>query len=206
MAKYLTTPLIFLAAFGLLGCQPKSAEAPVSTEVEPTAAPTLSAQDEFWGGLNLLCGKSYAGKLVSTDAVDADMADKEMAMTVNCTGKDIRIPFSVGDNRSRTWVFSQTETGLHLSHQHNHEDGSEDNVSQYGGDTATEGTATRQEFPADGFSVALFMLQDLEVSMANIWAVEITPETYAYELNREGRHFRVEFDLTKEIDTPVVPW
>ena len=42
--------------------------------------------------------------------------------------------------------------------------------------------------------------------MANVWAVEITPEIYAYELNREGRHFRVEFDLGTEIDTPVIPW
>ncbi len=206
MVKYLSTPLVIIAAFSLLGCEPKTSQAPIATESAPVAAPTLSAKDQFWGGLNLLCGKSYAGKLVSSDEVDADMADKEMAMTVNCTGKDIRIPFAVADNRSRTWVFSQTETGLHLSHQHNHEDGSEDIVSQYGGDTATDGTTTRQEFPADGFSIALFMLQDLEASMANVWAVEITSEIYAYELNREGRHFRVEFDLTKEINTPVIPW
>ncbi|MCF6275007.1 MAG: hypothetical protein L3J05_04510 [Robiginitomaculum sp.] len=206
MVKYLSTPLVIIATFSLLGCEPKSAQAPVTTKPTPVTAPTLSAQDQFWGGLNLLCGSSYAGKMVSSDEVDADMADKEMTMTVNCTGKDIRIPFAVADNRSRTWVFSQTETGLQLSHQHNHEDGSEDKVSQYGGATATDGTATRQEFPADGFSVALFMLQDLEASMANVWAVEITPETYTYELNRSSRHFRVEFDLTKEIDTPVIPW
>lgn len=210
MVKYLSTPLVIIAAFSLLGCEPKSAEAPASTEAAPAAVSTLTAQDAFWGELNLLCGKSFAGKLVSSDAVDKDMADQEMAMTVNCTDGKISIPFAIGDNRSRTWILSKTDTdtgtGLNLSHQHNHEDGSEDTLSQYGGDTATDGTATRQEFPADGFSVALFMLQELEVSMANVWAVEITPEIYAYELNREGRHFRVEFDLGTEIDTPVIPW
>ena len=210
MVKYLSTPLVIIAAFSLLGCEPKSAEAPVSTEPASAAVSTLTAQDAFWGELNLLCGKSFAGKLVSNDAVDKDMADQEMAMTVNCTDGKISIPFAIGDDRSRTWILTKTDTDtdtrLNLSHQHHHEDGSEDMLSQYGGNTATGGTATRQEFPADGFSVALFMLQELEVSMANVWAVEITPEIYAYELNREGRHFRVEFDLGTEIDTPVIPW
>jgi len=210
MLKYLSTPLIVIAIFSLLGCEPKSAETPVSAEPMSVAAPVLSsalvAQDTFWGELNLHCGKSYAGKLVSTDAVDADMADQEISMTVNCAGGKISIPFAVGNDRSRTWVLSKSEAGLNLSHQHRHKDGSEDKVSGYGGDTTSEGTATRQEFPADGFSIALFMLQELEASMANIWAVEITPETYAYELNREGRDFRVEFDLTQEINTPVIPW
>ena len=215
MVKYLSTPLVIITAFSLLGCEPKPVEIPVveaPAPVEqvsvalPDATSILSAQEAFWGGLTLLCGKSFAGKLVSTDEVDADMADQDMSMTVNCADGKINIPFAVGDNRSRTWMFSKTESGLNLSHRHNHEDGSEDTVSQYGGDTATDGTTTRQEFPADGFSIALFMLQELEASMANVWAVEITPEIYAYELTREGRHFRVEFDVTKEIDTPIIPW
>ncbi len=213
MGKFLPTTLFVLATFSLIGCEPKQAENPVSAQPVPApvsttepAAPTLKAHETFWIKLSLLCGKSYAGKLVSTDEADADMADKEMAMTVNCPDGSIRIPFAVGDDRSRTWVFNKTATGLNLSHHHKHEDGSEDLVSQYGGDTTTEGAATRQEFPADGFSVALFMLRDLEASVTNIWAVEVTHEMYAYELNREGRHFRVEFDLNTQINTPVIPW
>ncbi len=209
MVKYLSSPLIVIATISLLGCQPKSVEAPITTAV-PIATPaptsTVTTQNTFWSELSLLCGKSYAGKLVSADAVDADMADQEMTMTVNCADGKINVPFAVGDNRSRTWMFSKTETGLNLAHRHNHEDGSVDTVSGYGGHTVFEGTATRQEFPADGFSIALFMQQDLAASMANVWAVEVTPEIYAYELNREGRHFRVEFDLGTEIDTPVIPW
>jgi len=206
MVKYLSTPFLIIATFSLLGCEPKTAEAPVSAEPAPAITSALTAQDTFWSDLNLLCGKSFAGKLASTDEVDDSFVDVEMSMTVNCVDGKVNIPFAIADDRSRTWMFNKTDAGIHLAHRHNHEDGSEDTVSQYGGETATEGTATRQEFPADGYSVALFMLQEMEVSMSNVWAVELTSEIYAYELNREGRHFRVEFDLGTEIDTPVVPW
>ena len=168
--------------------------------------PNISAQDQFIANLKTHCGKAYAGKLVSTDAADKDMAAQPMTMYVDCIDGGLRIPFTVGDNRSRTWVFSKTETGLRLKHQHNHKDGSEDKVSQYGGDTADMGTATRQDFPVDEFSKVLFLKTGLDVSVTNIWAVEITPEIYAYELNRKNRHFRVEFDLSKEIPTPPKPW
>ncbi len=56
-----------------------------------------------------------------------------------CSDAEIRIPFFVDDDRSRTWVLSRTDTGLGLKHDHRHEDGTEDSVTQYGGDTAHTG-------------------------------------------------------------------
>ncbi|MBL4853802.1 MAG: hypothetical protein JKY25_06135 [Robiginitomaculum sp.] len=198
MINTIAKPLFFLSASLVLACSPKDTETP---------APSLTApQAEFTAALRQHCGKAYAGKLVSNDAADQDMKDLPMVMQVNCTADAIRIPFSVGDNRSRTWVFIKIETGLRLKHQHNHEDGSEDVVSQYGGDTVGTGAASRQEFPVDAFSIALFLKEGLDVSISNVWAVEITPTVYAYELNRENRHFRVEFNLTKEVPTPPEPW
>ena len=192
MAATFLKPVLIISAFSaLLACAPK---------------PAISTQDQFITNLKTHCGKAYAGKLVSTDEVDADMINESMTMYVDCSGGALRIPFAVGTNRSRTWVFTKTETGLRLKHQHNHKDGSEDKVSQYGGDTADMGTATRQDFPVDEFSKALFLKTGLDVSVTNIWAVEITPETYAYEMRRENRLFRVEFDLSKEIPTPPKPW
>jgi len=77
----------------------------------------------------------------------------------------------------------------------------------YGGDTATPGTAGRQEFPVDAESKALFERQGLKASMTNTWAIEIAPgQRYVYELARPGRLFRVEFDLTKPIAPPPAPW
>lgn len=170
------------------------------------AAP-VAPQDAFFADLSRLCGKAYEGKLVSSEAVDADMATAPLVMEArSCTDSEIRIPFHVGEDRSRTWVISRTPGGLRLKHDHRHEDGSEDVLTQYGGDTLTQGTATRQDFPADDFSKDLFVREGRAVSVDNVWAVEINAENFAYELRRPNRHFRVEFDLTRPAPNPPAPW
>ena len=128
----------------------------------------------------------------------------------DCTADTIRIPFHVGEDRSRTWVITRTTTGLRLKHDHRHEDGSEDRVTQYGGDTAAPGTAERQTFPADAASIAMFTASGRAVSNSNIWAIDVGEQVFAYELRRPpgpgARFFRVEFDLTRPIDPPPAPW
>lgn len=170
---------------------------------------TESPQDRFFARLSSLCGNAYEGRVVTTDAADRDFAASRLVMHVrNCGPNEIRIPFHVGDNRSRTWVISRTGAGLRLKHDHRHEDGSEDVLTQYGGDTVSAGTGTRQEFPADAFSRDLFARQDIPVSIANVWAIEAdTPRaTFSYELRRPNRYLRVEFDLNRPIAAPPPPW
>jgi len=65
-----------------------------------------------------------------------------------CEPGVIRIPFHVGEDRSRTWVVTTTATGLRLEHVHLHEDGPEDAVSRYGGDARGRGGAARPGLPA----------------------------------------------------------
>jgi len=171
---------------------------------------TLSAlppeQEQFWASLRALCGQSFAGRMVEgTAASDAAFKDQAMIMQVRSCGEDeIRIPFHVGENHSRTWVITRTATGLRLKHDHRHEDGTEDKVTQYGGDTASAGTADRQEFPADEFTGTL-----LPASRTNIWTLGVEPGrlfTYALRREAEGRRFRVEFDLTAPVPAPPKPW
>jgi hypothetical protein len=170
-------------------------------------APPPAPQDQFFASLSRLCGRSFAGRVVTTDARDADMAGQALVMHVrDCDAREIRIPFNVGENRSRTWVVTRTEAGLRLKHDHRHEDGSADVLTQYGGDTAAPGTATRQEFPADAHSRALFVANNIPASAENVWAVEINETTFAYELRRPGRHFRVEFDLSAPVARPPPSW
>jgi hypothetical protein len=181
--------------------------APKETTKSPAPVSGKTAQDIFFDALSTHCGHGFNGKLVSADEADTDLVGQAMQMKVGpCTDSEIRVPFHIGDNHSRTWVVSRTETGLRLKHRHGHEDGTEDTVSQYGGDTTGTGLSTRQEFPADGFSIALFLKEGLDVSVDNVWAIDLTPEIYAYELNRPNRHFRVEFDLTKPVDNVPDPW
>lgn len=183
-----------LLAAVLAGCAATSRE----------AAP----EDRFMGGLASMCGKAFEGRIASPP-VEADraFAGKRLVMDVRgCSTDEIRIPFHIGEDRSRTWVVTRTGTGLRLKHDHRHSDGTEDKLTQYGGDSAGEGTAERQEFPADAFSKAMFTRENIPASTANVWAIEVDGEIFAYELRRPGRFFRVEFDLSRPVAPPPPPW
>lgn len=186
--------LILLASLALAGC----AHSPAAT----------SPQDAFFAQLGSLCGKAFEGRIVSPPVpADASFAGKRLVMHVrDCTADTIRFPFHVGEDRSRTWVITRTPSGLRLKHDHRHEDGSEHAQTQYGGDTVSAGTATRQQFPADAYSRDLFIRGNIPQSTTNVWAMEVTPTLFAYELRRPSRFFRVDFDLGRPVTPPPPPW
>lgn len=158
-------------------------------------------QDVFMTRLNALCGQRFEGRVVTTDAADSGFAGQRLLMHVrDCSATEVRIPFSVGEDRSRTWIVTPTATGLRLKHDHRDPDGTEHALHMYGGDTADAGTAGRQAFLVDAFSIALFNANEAAVSTTNVWAMEVYPDRmFAYELRRPNRHFRVEFDLTQPV-------
>lgn len=162
----------------------------------------VGPQDAFFANLSALCGQRFEGRVVSTDAADADFRGKRLVMHVrDCTAEEVGIPFAVGEDRSRRWVITRTADGLRLKHDHRDPQGEIHGYHLYGGDTASEGTAERQEFPVDQESIDQFIAGGAQVSTTNTWAVEVQPgRIYAYELRRpEGRFFRVEFDLTRPV-------
>lgn len=182
-----------LAVLVAFGCAPKE-----------TSAVTEVPAELFLASLNAHCGKAYEGRIVDPQPADTAFAKERLVMHLRGCGTDtVRIPFHVGDNRSRTWVFARTADGVRLKHDHRHEDGSEDSVTQYGGDSRATGTASVMEFPADSFTKAL-----IPPSGTNVWTVEITPTQFVYQLRRENsdRRFRVEFDLTRPVEAPPAPW
>ena len=173
----------------------------------PTTPSEFPSQQVFFASLSKFCGQAFNGKLVSTDEVDADFGAQSMVMHVReCSDSEIRIPFHVGDDRSRTWVITKQAEGLRLKHDHRHEDGSEDAVTQYGGDTAGGGAAMRQSFPVDDFSIEMFEREGLTASVVNVWNVEVDEGFFAYELTRPNRLFRVEFDTRTPVTPPPAPW
>lgn len=164
----------------------------------------------FETGLASLCGKAFEGQIVSEDPQDADWRAETLVMHVkDCAPGAYRIPLSVGDDRSRTWVLTTNgpDGSWELRHEHRHEDGSFDALTAYGGFARTGLDATRQEFPTDQSTRDLFDRENIPVSKPNVWAVEVSEEQFAYELSREGRFFRAEFDLTAEpVETPPPHW
>ena len=176
--------------------------------VEPAAR---NPADVFLASIAEHCGKAYAGRVVTDDPADKDFAGKTLVMHVRqCTSNEIRIPFHVGDDRSRTWVLTRTTGALRLKHDHRHSDGTSDVMTMYGGETVGQGSATRQSFPVDAESIALFTREGRQVSNTNVWAIEIDEDIFGYELRRPpipgGRFFRVEFDLTRPVPAPPLPW
>lgn len=171
-------------------------------------------QDAFFAALAARCGQAYAGRLASDQEADAAMRGKAMVMHVRrCTPDRIEIPFHIeglgpdgGWDRSRTWIVTRTPAGLRLKHDHRHADGSADELTFYGGETTVPGTATRQTFPVDTESIALFTRTGRSVSNRNIWSIETTADGFTYGLDREGRRFRVTFDYRQPVAPPPAPW
>ena len=194
----------------LAGCdQPPPQVTAVDTSPEPSQP--MHAIDEFMAAIAQHCGRAYSGRIIANQppVEDDPFEDQPLVMHVReCGDSQLRIPFHVGDDHSRTWVLTRTESSLQLKHDHRHEDGSEDAVTMYGGTTETEGSAVRQEFPVDQYSIGMFEREGLSASVTNVWAMEIEPgERFVYELARPGgRLFRVEFDLGTAVATPPAPW
>lgn len=184
----------FLAAAGL-----------AAAACAPGSPAPAAEQQVFWSSLRSLCGGAFPGRVVEAPPGDTTFTGKALVMHVReCREGEILVPFHVGDDRSRTWVLTRQPGGLRLKHDHRHADGSEDRITQYGGDTRGAGTAERQEFHADSLTAAL-----IPAAATNVWTVEVVPgRTFAYALRREGtdRRFRIEFDLTRPVPVPPAPW
>ena len=170
--------------------------------------------DAFLAALARHCGQAFAGRIVANTPKPAQpdaFEGKALVMHVrgcDAPAREMRVPFHVGDDHSRTWVLTRTATGLRLKHDHRHADGSPDVLTMYGGDTSRDGTAIRQEFPVDAESIALFGRTGSAASVTNTWAMDVEPgKRFVYELSRPGgRLFQVEFDLSRPVPAPQPPW
>jgi len=163
-------------------------------------------QDVFWTELQALCGKAYGGTLTEGTAPgDSTFANNELIMHVReCAESEVRVPFHVGDDRSRTWIVTRTAEGLRLKHDHRREDGAPDEITMYGGDTRDEGTDAIQRFYADSHTADM-----VATAATNVWTIELVPGRYlSYGLIREGtdRKVTIEFDLSASVPPPPPPW
>ena len=169
---------------------------------------TISAQEEspakqFWNTLQTHCTKAYEGSLLLPKE-DKDFGGKKLTMHVrSCTDTVIKIPFFVGEDKSRTWILTYKNDRISLQHDHRHEDGTEDDINFYGGITTNSGQAGIQTFSADEHTQ-----KKIPAASTNIWWITIDDTIFTYNLRRLGteRVFKVVMDLTKTIDTPKAPW
>lgn len=157
----------------------------------------------FWEKLKAHCGKAYEGRMADSTSVRG-FSGKRLVMHVRaCDENTIRIPFFVGDDRSRTWVLTYLDGRITLKHDHRHEDGSEEENTQYGGTATNGGFPHMQVFPADAETASR-----IASAATNIWWITLDDKAFTYNLRRVGaaREVNVVFDLTNPIDAPEAPW
>ena len=175
--------------------------------IKPAPVVSIATHDAFFENLRQHCGNAYQGKVTLDNQDNGAFSNKKLVMHVRkCSDNELQIPFHVGDDASRTWIITKTGAGLSLKHDHRQSNGEYDASTMYGGHTVDSGWAHVQSFPADQYSKELFVKHGIPQSNGNTWQIYIYPEKYTYRLIRQGREFRVDFDLTTPITPPATPW
>jgi hypothetical protein len=160
--------------------------------IEATEIP--QSQTAFFRNVKKLCGQSFEGATEFPQNPDHPLVGKKLVITIDsCSSKEIRIPFQVGEDKSRTWILRLDEKGLLFKHDHRHADGTPDEVTMYGGWAGPEGTVYRQRFPADSDTRKL-----IPEAATNVWIVEIDKEKQqlVYYLERHNQpRYRAVFNM-----------
>lgn len=207
----LRTSLLLLATGLLLAACAEEDTANGNSYAVPaeTAATSDDPQDQWWDNMLMHCGNAYAGSLTLEPPGD-DMLEGDELLVVHfreCSEDQIKAPFHIERmdgtwDRSRTWIFTRTESHIELRHDHRRPDGSPDDTTDYGGFTQTPGTPDQQVFiytDYDDYDPA---------GPQRGWRVEIEPNVrYTYGTFRgDDWRWRVDFDLTDTVEPPPAPW
>nr|WP_297309713.1 hypothetical protein [uncultured Flavobacterium sp.] len=149
-------------------------------------------------------GQYFEGEIIQ-GAKDGDgFTGKRLLMQVKSyNDREVKIPFYVGDDKSRTWILTYSNNVIGLKHDHRHQDGSADEFTFYGGTATNEGSNSIQVFPADNETC-----QMIDYACQNVWWITMDGTTYTYNLRRIGsdRVFSVKFDLSKPVHSDFQPW
>jgi len=167
----------------------------LTASLTPLAHARADSSDAFFANLAALCGATFEGASVfPRDPGDAFAGKKLIAHVAKCTANEVRVPFVVGEDRSRTWIFTRSAGGLELKHDHRHADGTPDEQTMYGGMASASGTPHSQAFHADAYTAKL-----IPAASTNVWTVTLSPDgkTLTYFLERDAKP-RFKAELTRK--------
>ena len=164
---------------------------------------------QFFEMLSEECGNAYAGELmIQPETVNMFTGTERMEMHfMECSENELKIPFHIENeidgtwDRSRTWILTLHEDGLELRHDHRNPDGTDEEVTMYGGFSVDEGTAHEQQFQS------VPRTEEAEGEFRG-WRIEYYPgERYTYgTIWQDEWNIMVQFDLSETIDPPPLPW
>lgn len=157
--------------------------------------------DSLFDTLHGLNGKSFAGRMTFPADPTHEM-NQPMTITVEViSDNEIRVPFQVGENKSRTWILTRSQDGIQLKHDHRHQDGTPDALTNYGGLAKKVELSTLLIFPADAETIEM-----LPEAASNVWSLRLSPDNTQlhYYLERHSKpRFEATFDLTEK--TRITP-
>jgi hypothetical protein len=142
-------------------------------------------QRAFFENLKKMCGQRFEGETTFPENADHPMVGKKLVISgASCGTNELRIPFQVGEDKSRTWILTLKEKGLLFKHDHRHADGTPDAITMYGGWADKRGTPYLQRFPADADTAKL-----IPEAVTNVWTLQILPDTqqFTYSLERHAK-------------------
>ncbi len=189
-----------IAALILAACGPRTepAEETAVTPETPVGLLVLEEQQAFFNNLMRLCGQSFEGEQIYRSHHAPGWEGEELIMHVEvCEATHIQIPFHIGDDHSRTWIFLVEDGRLRFRHDHRYPDGTPEEETLYGGYADDTGTAFVQHFPADDYTAEV-----IDGGEGNVWTVKMDENmtTFTYRLERDGeKRLRVDFDLTRPL-------
>ena len=163
-------------------------------------------QQAFWHKLEALCGQAFSGRIDDvTDYYREALIGRQLtAHGVSCEDDRIHVALHVDDDRSRNWILTIVDGTIRLKHDHRHSDGTEEEISQYGGDAPVPGLPQRQIFPADAHTADI-----LPQRADNFWFMDfVDDDTFHYGVHwpKHGHSVRLTFDLSRPVDLPPLPW
>ncbi len=210
MKRFLGLPLSLLLSITFLISACNEAEQPdTAFEYAPEeAAEEFDIEPEqlaFWENIQEHCGNAYDGILAdATPYYQTFDADRIRIHVRNCTDTLTHISLHIDDDHSRNLLITKQPGTLQLKHDHRNEDGTEEEITQYGGMAPTPGLETRQIFYADEHTADILPMRN-----DNFWFIDIMDdETLAYGVHwpKEGNSIRMEFDITQPVEAPPAPW
>lgn len=192
----------------LAGC---NGERPEETRISITPPPPGERQpaDRFLAALARHCGQSYVGRIVANEPPrDNDpFIDRAVGLHfMGCSDREILMVLEAGDSSDRGWILTRTPKGLRLVHAHAHDNGTESRFAVFGGESIDSGSAERQRFTADAYTIALLEREGIAASIDHEWSLELAPGgRLRYQLmSANDGLLQIDFDLSEPAELPIV--
>ena len=144
----------------------------------------LDSKSAFFNSLSALCGETFEGEMTFPTQGQDSFAGKVLVAKIDaCSETEIRVPFHVGLDKSRTWIISKTEQGLQLKHDHRYENNTPHKINMYGGVSDSGGSALSQSFYADDHTKSI-----IPAASTNVWSITLNQQgtTLIYYLERHN--------------------